>query len=125
MFYNRGMRYRCRSALLLIIFAMASVLSGGGVGSQTVTTSGAPVQLLVTNPPTKAVGCTVTAQSGNSGTVYLGFSSAVSAATKVGTPLPAGASYTCMPAGNTAIFPLGTIWLDSTASGDKVSYSWF
>lgn len=122
-------RLALKTIAILILFA--AVAFPGGQGSATVTTSGTPVQLLAT-PVTKATGCTITADSGNTGTIWLGFSSAVSAANGIGTPLgppttagQPGASYTCMPVGNAAAFALNAIWIDTTHSGDKVKFSWF
>ncbi len=118
--------------LILGIFLLAISAFSGGQGTTTVTTAGTPVQLLSTSPGTKAVGCTITAASTNTGTIWVGFSSSVSAANKIGTPLgppittgQPGASYACMPVGNSATFSLGSIFLDATVSGDKVSFSWF
>lgn len=117
--------------LILALILLASIAFSGGQGITTVATAGTPVQLFA-SPVTKAVGCTITAASGNTGTIYVGFSPAVSAANGVGTPLgppvtsgQSGASYTCMPVGNTATFSLSNIWLDTTHGGDKVNFSWF
>lgn len=117
--------------LILGIIFLASVAFSGGQGTTTVTTAGTPVRLLA-SPVTKAVGCTITAAAGNTGTIYVGFTSAVSASSGIGTPLgppttagQPGASYTCMPVGNTAAFSLSSVWLDTTHSGDKVNFSWF
>lgn len=117
---------------LVLLFTLLTLpLFCGGQGATTVTTAGTPVQLLSTAPPTKATGCTITAKSTNTGTIWLGFTSGVSAANKLGTPLgppvtagQPGATYTCDPWG-AAAFSLGSIWLDTTNSGDGASYSWF
>lgn len=111
-------------AITCLLLILSVVCFPSGSGTQTVATSGTPVQLYVTNPPTKAVICTITAQTSNTGVVYVGFTSAVSAASKSGTPLTAGNSYICQPNANAAFWNLGEFWLDSTVSGDKVSFSW-
>ena len=117
--------------LLLIAVLLASAVYPGGQGKTIVVTSGTPVQLCSTCNPPKSGVCTVTALSSNNGTIFLGFSSAVSAANKMGTPLgppvtagQPGATYTCNPGGNAAIWPLTSIWLDATVSGEGVSFSW-
>src|ERR1700678_1000114 len=103
----------------------------GGQGNTTVPTPGSPVQLYVTSPPTKATTCTISALSTNSGTVWIGYSKAVSAANKIGTPLgppvstgQPGASYACLPAGNAPLWNLGQFFLDVTNAGDGVSFTW-
>ncbi len=118
--------------LIVGLILLTSIAFSGGQGITTVTTAGTPVQLYSSNPGTKAVGCTITAASTNTGTIWVGFSSSVSAANKIGTPLgppitagQPGASYACMPVGNTATFSLGSIYLDATISGDKASFTWF
>jgi hypothetical protein len=119
---------------LILFFALppgAISQTAPGQGKTTIPTSGTPVQLLVTNPVTIATVCTITALSTNTGTVWLGFSSAVSAANKIGTPLgpsitsgQPGGSYACLSNANTAFWNLGGFWLDVTNSGDGVSFSW-
>lgn len=118
-----------RLILLALIFQIP--IFPGGEGKTTVTTSGTPVQLYVTQPPTTATICTVTALSTNTGTIWFGFDSNVSAANKQGTPLgppitagQPGATYSCLPVGNSQSWALGAVWLDSTNSGEGVSFSW-
>lgn len=116
-----------RSRLIALLVVMAACAFPGGQGSTTVTTAGTPVQLLA---GTSATGCTITAKSTNTGTIWIGLTSAVSAAGKLGTPLgpplatgQPGATYTCIPGAKP--FSLGSFWLDATVSGDGVTFSWF
>jgi hypothetical protein len=123
--------YRARSFCVLALFVASLFAQAVHQGSTTVTTSGVPVQLYVTNPPTMATVCTITANSTNSGTIWIGFDSGVSAANKKGTPLgppltagQPGASYACNPIGNAQSWNLGQIYIDATNSGDGVSFTW-
>ena len=117
--------------LLVLAILLAVPIFPGGQGKTIVTTSGTPVQLCASCNPPKSGVCTISALSTNTGTIFLGYSSAVSAANKLGTPLgpptvagQPGASFACNPGGNAAIWPLTSLWLDATVSGEGVSYSW-
>ncbi len=120
--------------MLKRLFALAILLCApifpGGQGKQVVTTAGTPVQLCA-SCQSKITTCTITALSTNTGTIWVGFTSAVSAANSYGTPLgppittgQPGASYACNPGGNAQIWPMSNVWLDATVSGDGVSFSW-
>lgn len=121
------MRYLRTVALVFLLIPWP--LNSSGQGKATVTTSGVPVQLSTTVQ--RITVCTITAKSTNTGTIWMGFSSAVSAANGIGTPLgppvtagQPGASYSCIPAGNAPFWSLSEVWLDATNSGEGVSYTW-
>lgn len=85
-------------------------------GLTTVAASGTPVQLTATSTVCKRID--IVAQFGNTGTVYVGDSS-VLASTKQGMPLTQGSSYTAY------VNDISSIYVDSTTSGDKVSYIYY
>lgn len=87
-----------------------------GQGTKTVTTAGTAVALGSGGTNCQLV--MITAYGSNTGTIYIG-TSTVSASEKSGTPLAAG---------TTGSFPVGDlddIYVDSTASGDIVSYTYY
>lgn len=95
----------------------ASTVGGSVIdGRQVVATAGTRVQLSTTQ--TSVLEVTVTAETDNTGFVVVGGSTVVaSLSTRRGTPLAAGDSYTL------AVNDLTDVYLDSTVSGDGVTYS--
>ena len=89
-----------------------------GSGRRVVTTAGTRVKLVELRVSSKAV-C-ITAEDNNTGVIVIGGNGVIAAlATREGTPLDAGDS---------AVVPcddLSDIWLDSTVSGDGVTYTNF
>lgn len=85
-------------------------------GVVTVATAGVPVQLKNTATPCKRID--IVALYGNSGTVYVADLN-VLASTKQGMPLTQGSSYTAY------VYDLSLVYVDSTSSGDKVSYVYY
>lgn len=113
---------------LVFMFPCWLLLAGYYTGSETITTSGTPVKLSAASPvpPSVCVSLTVQAQSSNTGTVYIGGSN-VSAANKIGLALtpsstPPSSAYFA-PSGTLALYAPETVYVDSTASGDKVNYT--
>ena len=85
-------------------------------GRKEVASAGTAVTLAASTACTKV---TITAEEDNTGVIVVGGSSVVAAlGTRQGTPLNAGQSYTV------EIDDLVKIYLDSTASGDGVTYSY-
>lgn len=88
-----------------------------GVGRKVVTTAGTRVQL-----STVAVKCrsvSITAETDNTGVMTVGGSTVIAAlATREGIPLAAGATTTL------DINNLSVIYLDTTVSGDGVTYAY-
>ncbi|NUQ70404.1 MAG: hypothetical protein HUU17_06220 [Chthonomonadales bacterium] len=95
----------------------ASTVGGSVIdGRQVVTTAGTRVQLSTTQ--TSVLEVTVTAETDNTGLIVVGGSTVVGTiATRKGTPLSAGDSYTL------AVNDLTDVYLDSTVNGDGVTYS--
>lgn len=90
-------------------------------GTTTVATAGTPVPLL--SVPTKADWVTIWPLSTNGGTIYIG-GSTVLAATPRGAPLNVGDSLVLWPfaTGAHGAYDLNAIKMDSTTSGDKVTF---
>ena len=107
--------------ILLVALAIAACAFSSGQGTATIVSTGIAVQLSTATPPIKATGCTITANSVNAATIYVGFNSSVTSSN--GTPLTAGSNYACMPVGNTAFWSIGEFWVTGT-SGDGVRYTW-
>lgn len=85
-------------------------------GRKIVTTAGTR-ELLAQHTPCSSV--LITAETDNTGTVVVGGKTVVAAlATRRGTPLTAGEPYAA------DIANLNEIYLDSTVSGDGVTYTW-
>jgi hypothetical protein len=90
-----------------------SSISGG---RKVVTTAGTAVQLA---PSASAEEVCITAETDNTGTIVVGGSGVVAAlATRKGTPLAAGQSF------STLLDDLGDIWIDSTVNGDGVTFTY-
>lgn len=85
-------------------------------GVQTVTTSGTPVALIATSTECKRID--IVAQSGNSGICYIGGTGTLASAQR-GVPLSPLGSYTFF------VTDVNTVLVDSTFSGDKVSFVYF
>lgn len=85
-------------------------------GTKTVTTSGTRVQLISTATECKRID--VVADSNNSGIIYVGGATTL-ASTITGIPLTPTGSYTFY------ITDVSNVYIDSTASGDKVSFVYF
>lgn len=103
---------------------VASIIEGRKI----VTTAGTRVQLA--SESTKVREVTLTAETDNTGIVVVGGSGVIaSLATRVGTPLPAGVSYTITAATLTGdddddlSLDLLDVYLDSTVSTDGVTFS--
>lgn len=96
--------------------ALQGVYNAITSGVKTVTTSGTPVQLSATSVGCKRVD--IVAQSGNNGVCYVGGSNTL-ASTQTGVPITPLGSYTFF------ITDLSSVWVDSTVSGDKVSFVYF
>lgn len=94
-------------------------------GIVTVTTSGTPVQLSAASPapPTSCISLTIAAKTSNVGTIYIGGSN-VSASNKIGVYINSSfpAAY-FGPSSTTALYSPQSIWLDTTNSGDGVTYT--
>lgn len=92
-------------------------ITGIGDGRKVVTTAGTALAL-ATSTPCKKV--TITAETDNTGIIVVGGSTVVGAlATRRGTPLNAGDSY------EFDIDNLADVYLDTTVSGDGVTFTWF
>jgi hypothetical protein len=122
------MKHLRRFLALTALFCLCALPSANY--ATTVATSGVPVQLYVTSPPTVCMIVTVMAKSSNSGTIWIGFGPTVSAANgygiALGPPITAGqpgGSYSLFPVGNAPIWNLGALWIDATHSGDGVSFT--
>lgn len=85
-------------------------------GTKTVTTSGTAVPLVSSSTACKRVD--VIADTGNAGTIYVGGSTTL-ASTITGVPLQPTGSYTFY------VTDLSKVYIDSTSSGDKVSFVYF
>ena len=91
--------------------------SGIDDGRKTIDSAGTAETLTAASTPCTKV--TITAEADNTGVIVVGGSSVVAAlGTRQGTPLNAGQSYTV------EIDDLVKIYLDSTVSGDGVTYSY-
>lgn len=83
-----------------------------------VTTAGTRVQLKTSATPARR--CEITAETDNTGVIVVGGADCVAAqATREGTPLNPGDTMTI------AIDDLSKIYLDSTVSGDGVTFNYF
>lgn len=92
-------------------------LTSVGVGRQTVTTGGTAVQLTSTSTPVLQVD--VTAETDNTGVITVGGSTVVAAlATRKGTPLSAGATWTGY------VVDLKDIYIDTTVNTDGVTFTY-
>ncbi len=93
-----------------------------GDGRKTVTTSGTAVQLSSTSTPFTKL--TITAETDNTNIVVVGSSTVVAAlATRRGTPLAAGDSYTLELKGQEA-GNLTAIYIDAITDTEGVTYSY-
>ncbi len=86
-------------------------------GNQIIVTAGSPVTLSPASIPANRVD--VQAYIGNVGTIYLGGPSVTAAGLK-GIALEPGDVYSIEKMGD-----LLNIWIDTTNSGDGVSYNWW
>ncbi len=86
-------------------------------GNKSVTTSGQPVTLTPASVPANRVD--IQAKFANTGIIYIG-GPAISAAAPNGIGLQAGDVYSIEK-----MTDLLNIWLDSTVSGEGVTYSWW
>lgn len=92
-------------------------ITGIGDGRKVVTTAGTALALATTTPCKKV---TITAETDNTGIIVVGGSTVVAAlATRRGTPLNAGDSY------EVDIDDLADVYLDTTVSGDGVTFTYF
>jgi hypothetical protein len=115
------------STLILAVIAWTgvSLLYGSYyTGKIASITSGTPVQLTSASPvpPSNCVSITVQALTSNAGTIYVGASN-VSASSKIGMALAASVAAYFAPAGNASQQIPESIWVDTTNTGDGVSYS--
>lgn len=83
-------------------------------GVTTAVTAGTPIQLTTTPTPCKRVD--VVSNVNNTGTVYIGGPNTL-ASTQTGAPLQSPGS-----SGTLFVNDVSSVWFDSTASGDKISY---
>lgn len=92
-------------------------ITGIGDGRKVVTTAGTALAL-ATSTPCKKI--SITAETDNTGIIVVGGSTVVAAlATRRGTPLNAGDSY------EVDIDDLADVYLDTTVSGDGVTFTYF
>lgn len=84
-------------------------------GVQTVTSSGTPVKLISASTECKRID--IVADSANSGIIYVGGANTL-ASTKTGIPLTPTGSFTFY------IIDVSSVWIDSTSSSDKVSFTY-
>lgn len=90
-------------------------------GRKVVTTAGTRVALAASSVPIRSV--TITAETDNTGTIVVGGSTVVAAqGTRSGTPLAAGEDLIIV-ARDDGVADLADIRIDSTVSGDGVTYS--
>lgn len=98
-------------------FPVDQLYSGIGNGRKVVTTAGTAV-VLATSTTCRKVD--ITAETDNTGVIVIGGSSVIAAlATRQGTPLNAGDTLSVF------ITNLATVYLDSTVSGDGVTYNYY
>lgn len=91
-------------------------------GRQTVTAAGTAERLTSTSVPVVSVA--ITAETDNTGLIAVGGSTVVAAlATRRGIPLAAGESVT-FTLSQDGVDELSDVWIDSTVSGDGVTYAY-
>lgn len=108
-------------ALLILILAVPALaaITYQGSGRKTVTGAGIPEYISATARPVTEI--TFCALSSNTGIVVIGKDAVASLTTRTGIPLSAGDCFTYAdPQAD-----LSTIKIDSTVSGEGVTYEWF
>ncbi len=113
-----------RLKFVLAALSCLALQAGNYGGTVTITTSGTAVALSTGSPvpPSSCITITVAALSTNSGTVFIGASN-VSAANKIGLIVTSTSPAYYAPAASNALYVPSTIYVDSTSSGDKVTYT--
>lgn len=89
--------------------------------NKTVTTAGTRVQLFTSSTPCHS--CTIEANPGNTGVIYVGDSTVSSSV--YGISVAKGASFSFAGDGNNSKVDLTDIWLDCGTNGDGVSVFYF